>query len=635
MFIISNILQIFLGFIVYHKVSGSKKFPNHQIKANNKMQSLNSFTKPIITKTFIPIIVKVENEDDTVPLPRIEIYVRKYSVGLWIRLIKKSIYCGSSSILTQNAPGNLVNINGIIDINAVFQSLDDASGIEEETIRDYMDQWISSRLFTEGGLGLGGERNFIQQVKVLLPQFKKLKPKEFEFGYRYMSSDEPLEINDSSSSSSTDMVNNDYSIGNDVYSLVSKERLRINSKIANMSTTVQNIHEKNEIDSLRYDKILQLYNEIFNQKLFPSIDKLNSFVNHSDQRNFHSIIENMANNILTANSNHIDIFFDGSAYFSPQDTTSSSSSSLVTTSSILLNSNNNNSNSNNNNTTSNKKCIKASAGVYIIPRNDELYINNPKSAALHDSCLSIYSHSASSLIQTPFDAELFASLVAITLIHNILKEILKNNNNNNTNSNNINKRKSTISIYTDSKTMIKVFRSIHSSINSNKQTDIENTESSLLYNRGDKNRQLMWNLLRCHLQILQTNLIHQNERNDAYKEVEMTQWTPGHPERTKLKREWNFYDIGIWIADDIARGNQEWKLNFIQNNNNNNNGSDDSDDNHQTSNENENDNSSFQNERILDNDITQMKSLSKKSSSLHLDISAYDILYHSIRNTIV
>ena len=52
-------------------------------------------------------------------------------------------------------------------------------GLEAETWRMKLDNWISIQIF---GVGTGSES--IKKVKETLVQFKKLKPREFEFGYR-------------------------------------------------------------------------------------------------------------------------------------------------------------------------------------------------------------------------------------------------------------------------------------------------------------------------------------------------------------------------------------------------------------------------------------------------------------------
>ena len=84
----------------------------------------------------------------------------------------------------------------------------------------------------------------------------------------------------------------------------------------------------------------------------------------------------------------------------------------------------------------------------------------------------------------------------------------------------------------------------------NKSSKSDECESLPLYSRGEGSRQLMWDVLCEHVRYI---LKHINLRGSG-TEYDLTRWVSGHPERTKLAKEWTFYNTGIWSADEIARG---------------------------------------------------------------------------------
>lgn len=578
--------------------SSSKLFPNHQIKANHKMQSLNSFTKPIIMKksTMPTKVTNKENDDDLLLAPCIEIFVRKHSVGLWIRLKKKCIYCGISN---ETTIASSTNSNEYYhenkQINKIFTDLNCLSGIEEEVQRDTIDKWISLRLFTDAGLG--GERNFIQQVKILLPQFKKLKPKEFEFGYRYIPYQDtsPL-FNSVQENSETAAIDRNQS-PQEVYSLISKERERISAKIAKSNEDQENI-TNDQTAVWNSSELLRLCNPSIKDSVCDD-KRLQSLLTISQQKalvHIQSVADRMFQSLQEPQSvKHLDVFFDGSAYFSKSKMTDGSAKSPADT-----------------------LCVKAGAGVYIVPRDDDSYILNSKVAARKGWPICV--HSASALVSTPFDAELLAGLAAVTILSNIVKSYA------------LMKQTPSITIFSDSKTMCRVFRLIDNSKASKPD------ESSPLYNRGEPYRQLMWDLLCEHVRYI---LKHIDLRGSS--EYELTRWVAGHPERRKLPKEWNFYDTGIWSADEIARGS-EGLLNVLNIQSNN-----DNDNNSKVVDFSENCESSLEGGSVGDesdsesgDDLSLPKSIDDSKSNndtisnyLHLDVSANDLLMYSIHQQLV
>ena len=62
-------------------------------------------------------------------------------------------------------------------------------GVENELWRERLDEHIKKSVF---GVGLGGDGLAIAKVKGALPQLKKLRPRDFQFGYRIAVDDEPV-----------------------------------------------------------------------------------------------------------------------------------------------------------------------------------------------------------------------------------------------------------------------------------------------------------------------------------------------------------------------------------------------------------------------------------------------------------
>lgn len=589
------------GPIFFFSVSSKKLFPNHQIKANSKIQSLNSFTKPIIMKkpAMSPKLDANEDDDQLVLVPSIEIFVRKYSVGLWIRLKKKCIYCGIPNETTVPSPAKSDEYYyDNTHINKMFADLNNVSGIEEEVLRDEIDKWISLRLFTDAGLG--GERNFIQQVRALLPQFKSLKPKEFEFGYRYISYDDASESFFSNSLHGNLENKIDRNQPNRVvYSLISKERERISAKISKSTTEYENQMSQQSAD-WNISDMLQLYSATIKddrESLQPLLTSSQQKVHDHIQSVADGMFQSLQQSQSSSHCSHLDIFFDGSAYFSKSKVSDDSSKSAT-----------------------DMLCVKAGAGVYIVPRDDEAYALSPRVAARNGWPICV--HSASQLVSTPFDAELLAGLTAVTVLSRILTNYA------------LTKQAPSVAIFSDSKTMCRVFRLIN-----NKSSKPDESESLPLYSRGEGSRQLMWDVLCDHVRYILKSV---NTRGSG-SEYDLARWVAGHPERTKLSKEWTFYDTGIWSADEIARGS-EGLMNVLNIRSNTADASkitalSETDESDRINNSVEDD--SQPDSAAMDDDTTAPPTLAEDSKGrvapvtssqhpLHLDVSASDLLMYSV-----
>ena len=95
-------------------------------------------------------------------LPVIEMFVRRSGTGiLWTRY--EDIHCDDS------AKDIIKNI--------------ESGGLQAELRRTELDNILALKVFGKG-IGSAAELPLINKVKSLLPSFRKLKPKDLEFGYR-------------------------------------------------------------------------------------------------------------------------------------------------------------------------------------------------------------------------------------------------------------------------------------------------------------------------------------------------------------------------------------------------------------------------------------------------------------------
>lgn len=90
----------------------------------------------------------------------VEFFARKITTGLWARF---------EDCLGDDSLSNLLN------------EIKNLSGIEEELCHERKEARIAAILL---GQGMGGEATLMSKVKSILPQLRKLKPKDFEFGYK-------------------------------------------------------------------------------------------------------------------------------------------------------------------------------------------------------------------------------------------------------------------------------------------------------------------------------------------------------------------------------------------------------------------------------------------------------------------
>jgi hypothetical protein len=232
-------------------------------------------------------------------------------------------------------------------------------GLEAEAWRMKLDNWISMQIF---GKGTGGES--IKKVKETLIQFKKLKPREFEFGYRIAVDGETV-----------------YSVEKSMKEEIvipksrspSMARVNVTSLISSMadsslSETPISLKSKWLEDEGRTNTLPADTQDV---KIQSSISMLNDVVLLFYDR----MVSEKANGCL--------FFSDGSATLSEDGL----------------------------------GCATACCGIYLLPTKDNIPI--------YDISESIRVDSAGGMIDSPFDAELIAGLSAVTLAKLLAKIISK------------------------------------------------------------------------------------------------------------------------------------------------------------------------------------------------------------------
>ena len=96
-----------------------------------------------------------------------ELLVRRVGTGPWLRYLDLG-----GDVDTETMVTNVIN-----------------GGVENELWRGKLDDLIRSSLF---GIGIGGETVAISKVKSALPQLKKVRSREIQFGYRIALNDESV-----------------------------------------------------------------------------------------------------------------------------------------------------------------------------------------------------------------------------------------------------------------------------------------------------------------------------------------------------------------------------------------------------------------------------------------------------------
>lgn len=443
--------------LFFHNVySINKRFPNYNFKVKRPVRPVNEF------KTDLPIInaktLKSElstgklalNEVDSIPLPRIDLYVRKFGQGFWIRF---------------------KGIQGTDEVHDKFSSLSVCTGIEEESIRNEIDAFISTELF---GAGIGAERAYIKSARQTLPHMKKVKVAEFEFGYKYMS------LPPANASTVDPTLTLTDSLQESVVALCSKERSKLMmSKVhtTNRLNLPQNVSKSVESLMEEWNRSNRIsYLESHDTMLKQASTAIDEFLSACEKRNCNSLLA----------------VCDGSANFEKQT------------------------------------CLIASAGVVLLPFDTCVLQKPPLHLSLHISAGSVF-------VNTPFDAELLGGFAAFTILKRVALQRTFS-------------KLEPLSIYflTDSKTLHRILRA---------EGPTENDDGLALKYKNSTTRIHLWGTLRKHLNFLN------GENSTVDLQLE---WVSGHPERlNSAVEEWSAKERGIWVADELAKGNMDAVTNLF------------------------------------------------------------------------
>lgn len=344
-------------------------------------------------------------------------------------------------------------------------------GLEAEAWRMKLDNWISMQVF---GKGTGGES--IKKVKETLIQFKKLKPREFEFGYRIAVDGETVYsveksmkeeiVIPKSRSPSMARVNVTNLISSMADPSIAETRISLKSMW---------LEEEGRTTTLPADAP--------DVKIQSSISMLNDVVLLFYDR----MVSEKANGCL--------FFSDGSATLSEDGL----------------------------------GCATACCGIYLLPTKDNIPV--------YDISESIRVDSAGGMIDSPFDAELIAGLSAVT-IAKLLAKIISKRTEEERGVNTVesamrttisNSDASTISASTESVEIPAVSRNkIEFTLHTDSKTlcrAIRTGPKGDLADRASPSRLALWKLLSGHMgELLEMGL------------PMAVDWIPGHPERRDQDR---------------------------------------------------------------------------------------------------
>ena len=461
--------------------------------------------------------IESDNKEDQIPriipnndgIPVFEMYVRSNTntinnnkkgkigtIGPWIR------YCdvkGDDSLKEENA--------------MVLQG-----GLEEELHRINLEEWISKKIF---GTGMGGDKKVIEDLKKTLPKLKKLKPRDFEFGYRLLAD------------------------GQMIYIL---------NKIINNSK--DNRDKKDWIQ----DRLPTTPIDIFS--LIEEYDNGNMDALEMESMKAHfELMKAWSKSLLSKmkelDTKHCIICSDGSAVISPKGCIDASAGLIcipVVESNINSFHKNVMINENNLDKTNTNTAVPSGDGY-----GQQLERNYGHINMNHAFPLRVIE--SAGLVKTPFDVELVAGLAAMTVCKFLYNEAEKDVD------------ILSLQVFTDSRSLLKAYRSgLYGDKNVHRTAiweliynlslidiDVPVTKYEAISDNDNKDGNK------------NDNDNHENMVNDSKGDgdeigcgdddglelqLEMG-WTPGHPERREANStKWTLEDRAIFAADRIAKG--EW-----------------------------------------------------------------------------
>ena len=415
-------------------------------------------------------IGRLHEEEYTIGFATFELLVRRTQTGPWYRY---------QDLLGTETTNEYVE-------NVIL------GGLEAESWRQKLDYWISLQVF---GKGTGSES--IKKVKETLIQFKKMKPREFEFGYRIAIDGETV-------------YSVEKSMKEEVFIKKSMSPSMARVDVSGIISSVQNVQQSSSKNADQPSPSPLLIS------LKPSIQDVSSNMNiiasanNGESGNLESSISVLNQVILKFYDRMVSEDADGCLFFSDGSATPSEDG---------------------------LGCASACCGVFLLPTRNSIPI--------YDISESIRVESAGGMIDSPFDAELIAGLSAVTLASLIAKINVQNsvgssNDHNAVDQNNIEAEMSSLQTLPSEKDLLENSNSLIIEKIKNNRNKIDftlHTDSKTLCRairtgpkgdlaeRASSSRLALWKLLSSHMEEL------------LMIGLPMTvEWIPGHPERRDTDR---------------------------------------------------------------------------------------------------
>lgn len=343
-------LALFVSLVLIDMVN-SLAYDVGKLKTNmNNMKKtmvrkLQKEQSKVVQKVLLPKFVdkaknavgRLHEEEYTNGFTTFELLVRRTQTGPWFRY---------QDLLGTEATNEYVE-------NVIL------GGSEAEGWRNKLDSWISIRIF---GTGTGTES--IKKVKDTLAPFKKLRPREFEFGYRIALDGETV-----------------YSVEKSfvVEAVIKKSRSPSMARV-NVTEIITNTQSLSSIKTQLLNKDDEEHDvnnaAAVEDGIVPAQNSI-SVLNDIVLKFYDKMISNDVNGCL--------FFSDGSATLSEDGL----------------------------------GCATACCGVYLLPTKDNI--------PMYEISENIRVNSAGGMIDSPFDAELIAGLSAVTLAKVIAETITVKN----------------------------------------------------------------------------------------------------------------------------------------------------------------------------------------------------------------
>ena len=294
-------------------------------------------------------IGRLHEEEYTIGLATFELLVRRTQTGPWYRY---------QDLLGTETTNEYVE-------NVIL------GGLEAESWRQKLDYWISLQVF---GKGTGNES--IKKVKETLIQFKKMKPREFEFGYRIAVDGETV-------------YSVEKSMKEEVFIKKSMSPSMARVDVSGIISSVQNVQQPSSKNAEQPSPSLISLKQTIRD--VSSNINIMTTANSGDSENLESSMSILNQVVLKFYDRMVSEDADGCLFFSDGSATPSEDG---------------------------LGCATACCGVFLLPTKNSIPI--------YDISESIRIESAGGMIDSPFDAELIAGLSAVTLASLIAKIINQN-----------------------------------------------------------------------------------------------------------------------------------------------------------------------------------------------------------------